>query len=356
MKKEVFISYSRLDTDVADSVCRALDRAGISYFIDRQGLGGGMEFPQVLAEAILGCRVFLYLGSANSYSSKFTNSEITYAFNKKERNRIIPYFIDDAPVPAGIEFTFSAINWRHIKTHPIEPNLINDILALLGRPAAANTPESIPDEQKPEPLQPAPVPEDSATPSALFDKSMKGDEDARAELKLRISEGSSLLDDLYALCPIEKLDISTGFKKAEKHYLELLALGYNRAYDLLTILYYTKYDREAFYSFDLHQKAQEMFEANSAPEHLPRAMWCYGRLMTINGDIPSAVRWFEKTIDCAEEDPEAAADACIELGYFYKSGKTGNVLTRRKKAKDLYALGARLGSETAARILRTDFR
>lgn len=51
--KDVFISYSRKDTPVADRICRALDSAGISYFIDRQGIGGGREFPELLAQAIV---------------------------------------------------------------------------------------------------------------------------------------------------------------------------------------------------------------------------------------------------------------------------------------------------------------
>lgn len=38
MTYDVFISYSRKDMAVADEITRALDAAGISYFIDRQGI------------------------------------------------------------------------------------------------------------------------------------------------------------------------------------------------------------------------------------------------------------------------------------------------------------------------------
>lgn len=133
MEYDVFISYSRRDTAVADRICAAFDRAGITYFIDRQGIGGGMEFPRVLAEAILGCRKFLFLASAHSYVSKFTNSEITFAFNKKERDSILPYRIDDSRMPLDLEFVFCNINWRNIGEHPIEPVLVNDLLNMLGR-------------------------------------------------------------------------------------------------------------------------------------------------------------------------------------------------------------------------------
>lgn len=132
-KRDIFISYSRKDTAIADRICQAFDKAGITYFIDRQGIAGGMEFPKVLAEAILNCKIFLYLGSENSYGSKFTNSEVTYAFNKKQKEQILPYIIDNSSLPTELEFVFSCINIRNIKEHPIETILIQDILQILGK-------------------------------------------------------------------------------------------------------------------------------------------------------------------------------------------------------------------------------
>ena len=137
MKYDVFISYSRKDTAIADKICYAFDRAGITYFIDRQGIGGAYEFPEVLANAILDSKLFLYLASENAYKSKFTNSEITFAFNEKEKNSILPYIIDSSMLPVAQRFIFSAINRRNMKEHPIETVLVPDLLDLLGRPRQA---------------------------------------------------------------------------------------------------------------------------------------------------------------------------------------------------------------------------
>ena len=134
-QQDIFISYSRKDTAIADRICGAFDKAGITYFIDRQGIGGGMEFPKVLAEAILSCKIFLYLGSENSYKSRFTNSEVTYAFNKKPKEQILPYIIDGSSLPTELEFVFSCINIRNIKEHPIETTLVQDVLEMLGKQA-----------------------------------------------------------------------------------------------------------------------------------------------------------------------------------------------------------------------------
>ena len=137
---DIFISYSRKDTQVAERICAAFDKAGITYFIDRSGIGGGFEFPVVLAEAIDQCKVVLFLASENSYASKFTNSELTFAFNEKPRNSILPYIIDGSTMPKALRFIFSSINWRTIETHPIETTLVDDILHLLGREHQTSAP------------------------------------------------------------------------------------------------------------------------------------------------------------------------------------------------------------------------
>lgn len=132
MKYDIFISYSRKDTAIADKICAAFDKAGITFFIDRQGIGGSFEFPAVLANAILDSNLFLYLASENSYNSKFTNSEITFAFNKQKRNSILPDIIDNSTLPIEQEFIISAINRRNLQEHPIDTVLVTDILNLLG--------------------------------------------------------------------------------------------------------------------------------------------------------------------------------------------------------------------------------
>ena len=59
---------------IANRICDALDSQGISYFIDRQGIGGGLEFPEVLADAIVNCRIMLYIASINSYMTLGTGT------------------------------------------------------------------------------------------------------------------------------------------------------------------------------------------------------------------------------------------------------------------------------------------
>jgi hypothetical protein len=131
MKKNVFISYSRRDSKIADRVCKALDNNGITYFIDRTGISGGLEFPDKIAEAIKDSEVFLFIGSKNSYESRYVANEITYAYNVMGGKPIIPYLIDNTPLPDNLLFIFGNVNYRKMKEHPINTVLINDIKGLL---------------------------------------------------------------------------------------------------------------------------------------------------------------------------------------------------------------------------------
>lgn len=45
MTYKVFISYSRKDGRIADRICEELDKAGITYFIDREAIKAQWIFP-----------------------------------------------------------------------------------------------------------------------------------------------------------------------------------------------------------------------------------------------------------------------------------------------------------------------
>ena len=100
---DVFISYSTKDyydhfgnpnphSPIAD-LLTALDDAGISYWIDKQGLSGGIVFPQEIAKQIYNCKVFLFVSTANSNQSTWTMNEIATANNYGKT--IIPFRADD---------------------------------------------------------------------------------------------------------------------------------------------------------------------------------------------------------------------------------------------------------------------
>ena len=120
MKYDVFISYSRKDSAVADLICSALSEAGISFFLDKEGISAGENFPEVLASTIDSSHIFLLLASENAYKSKFTKAEILYAFNHMRSGCIIPYILDKSEMPADLEFLLGNVNWIQKSSCPPE--------------------------------------------------------------------------------------------------------------------------------------------------------------------------------------------------------------------------------------------
>lgn len=116
---EVFISYSRKDTFLADQIVEQLEQKGIRYFIDRKGIAGGAEFPEVLATAIMQSDIVLFLGSENSYASKFTNNEVQYAVSNKEAKSVITYIIDASELPDALALLLSGSEVRRLEDQSV---------------------------------------------------------------------------------------------------------------------------------------------------------------------------------------------------------------------------------------------
>ncbi len=112
MKKDFFISYSHKDAAIADTICSEFDTLGISYFIDRKRISTAAEYMEVIAVNLLECRYVLFLGSENSYKSKYAIKELLYAVNNNRD--IVAYILDDSRMPSKIELALSDINLRYL--------------------------------------------------------------------------------------------------------------------------------------------------------------------------------------------------------------------------------------------------
>lgn len=130
-KYDVFVSYSRKDAEIVDRICQLMKQKQIVYYRDTQEMPGGETFFNELANAILDSIVFLYIGSKNSYSSIYTPKEINFAISKNT-NVIIPYLIDDSPLPDNLFLAFSDLNIRNQTDHSPEV-ILEDIVKAVPR-------------------------------------------------------------------------------------------------------------------------------------------------------------------------------------------------------------------------------
>ena len=140
MLYDVFISYSRKDSDVADKIYDALTAEGLTCFIDRTGISGGADFTEVITTAILESKMMLLVASENAYASDFTLKELTFAVSNKGGRFVLPLIVDGSSLPKSVEFLLSNINWRTLSfRYRIEKELVDDVKQKLADPHAGET-------------------------------------------------------------------------------------------------------------------------------------------------------------------------------------------------------------------------
>lgn len=94
MIHDIFISYSRRDSEVVERIEEELIKYGITYFIDRS-VNVGEDFAKIITKALYECQVVLFVWSKNSNNSEWTEREVRLAlsFNKI----IVPFQIETFP-------------------------------------------------------------------------------------------------------------------------------------------------------------------------------------------------------------------------------------------------------------------
>ena len=108
MDHQVFISYSRKDVDAVTVVREMLDRNGITYWIDKEGIFSGENYKEVIVDAIEMARAVVFVSSVHSNASINVIRELGYAV--RESRTIIPLMLDDAPFAKSIRLDISDIH------------------------------------------------------------------------------------------------------------------------------------------------------------------------------------------------------------------------------------------------------
>lgn len=107
-KYDVFVSYSRRDKQVVEEFCNLMNLCGISYWIDREGIGAE-EFKEVIVKAIEKSRIIIFFSSKHSNASLWTPKEIGIAVECKKT--IIPVKIDDSVYNNSVRFDLINLNF-----------------------------------------------------------------------------------------------------------------------------------------------------------------------------------------------------------------------------------------------------
>lgn len=140
---DVFISYSRHDyvddhenvipNNEVSKIMKSLTDAGITYWIDKEGIYSGDKFTEELPKIIRSAPIFVYLSTENANKSKYTSKEIAIA--DEYGKYIIPVRIDMTPYSDKVIFRIADISFIKYAVNPAKgrEDLVKSIKAFLKR-------------------------------------------------------------------------------------------------------------------------------------------------------------------------------------------------------------------------------
>src|SRR6202166_5377776 len=100
---DVFLSYSRRDSEFVDRLSAALDVRGKEVWLDTGSIADAEVFPQAIRTAIETSDAFLFVITPEAVTSRYCEQEVTYAGELGKR--IVPVLrqaVEDATIPTEI--------------------------------------------------------------------------------------------------------------------------------------------------------------------------------------------------------------------------------------------------------------
>ncbi|MBN2862933.1 MAG: TIR domain-containing protein [Bacteroidales bacterium] len=133
MAKDVFISYSSVDSTAADTVCSILEQNGISCWIAPRDITPGLDFAEAIIDGIKSSKLFILVYSSNSNNSKQVIREVDRAVHLGLP--VINLKLEDVPLSKQLEYYLSSVHWLDAKTPPLEEhiNKLSGVVKILLR-------------------------------------------------------------------------------------------------------------------------------------------------------------------------------------------------------------------------------
>ena len=153
--KEVFISYSTVDTVQAETVRNVLEKNGLSCWMAPRDIPGGSNYTKEIPIAIRNCKVFLLILSKNAQNSHWVLKELDSAVNCAKV--ILPFMLEDCTLNDEFNFLLTGAQRyaAYQKKAEAMETLIGRIRGILEVPSSAAPAESAP---QPEPVKQKPSP------------------------------------------------------------------------------------------------------------------------------------------------------------------------------------------------------
>jgi len=124
----VFVSYSRRDKEIVDRIVEAIEKAGMSVWIDREEIKAGKSWRVQIVEAIDTCDAFVLMLSANSAISENVQKEIDLAQDSGQNTFMV--MLEPVRLPAEIRYQLAGLQFIDIETLGFE-KVCSDLISTL---------------------------------------------------------------------------------------------------------------------------------------------------------------------------------------------------------------------------------
>ncbi len=133
MAKDVFISYSHVNEDVANAIVKHFEANGISCFIDREDIARGKDFESELSRGISESKAVIVVASKAMNNSKHIIRELRLA--ESYSKQIIPFMIENFSFAESLAYYLNGR--QYVTAFPRDPkfyldDLLSDYKSLLG--------------------------------------------------------------------------------------------------------------------------------------------------------------------------------------------------------------------------------
>ena len=178
MEHDIFISYSRRDSQMVDQFVKRLEQEGFRVWIDRDGIESGDAFKRVIVRAIKESEIVVFFSSEPSNTSIWTAKEINIAvhYNKP----IIPIKLDNSVYNDEVEFDLVSLDYIDYTIPETRPAMMEKLVRTLksklrGKQRTVTQDDTMAPPTTTQPMTPPPAPAaQTPVPSAPITTKKKG--------------------------------------------------------------------------------------------------------------------------------------------------------------------------------------
>ena len=148
--KEIFISYSTVDAESAETVRNVLEKNGLSCWMAPRDIPGGSNYTKEIPIAIRNCKVFVLVLSKNAQNSHWVLKELDSAVNCGKV--ILPFMLEDCIL--NDEFNFLLTGAQRYSAYQKKAEAMEKLIGRIQAILAADARDGAPAEPRSAPEQP----------------------------------------------------------------------------------------------------------------------------------------------------------------------------------------------------------